>query len=395
MLSVALSAGCGSPTPTSSPTPTPSPLPSADLRAQVDAVVASVPAVRELQPTREVPYEFITREQFQEDLVELNDADVPLQVRQAEERLYKRLGLLPADADLDALVQELYGAQVLAYYQPENGQFYVIGGDKPLGATDKIVVAHEYTHALQDQHFNLKDNTISDPEQGDAQLAQLAVIEGDATLTSQLWASDNLGFGEMLQMLLEGLGQLDESALDDMPLILRRDLEFPYTEGFLFATALHDDGGFGAVNQALQTPPESTEQILHPEKYFAHEAPIEVNLEDISNALGTGWSLVYQQTLGELGIQIMATGGVVPAGAVPGLPVEWPHQDVAEGWGGDRLNMYEGPNDAWRIEWKTDWDTGADAISFRSRISQLSNTFAGSTDIQINDRTVEVSITGS
>jgi hypothetical protein len=387
LLVLGMAIACASPTPTPSPsaqpsaTPVPTSGPSA-LTAQIDAVVASVPAVRELQPTRDVPFQFITREQFQSDLVALNDKDMPVEVRAAEERLLKRLGLLPADSNLDALELELYGGQVLAYYQPEDGHFYIISRDQPFGPTDKIVVAHEYTHALQDQHFDLKDKTISDPTQGDAQLAQLAVIEGDATLTSQLWATDNLGFGDMLQMTLDALTGLDQASMDGIPLVLRRQLEFPYTEGMEFVTTLHDQGGFDAVDAAIQTPPASTEQILHPEKYAAHEAPVPVVLSDASPVLNEGndvWSLPLQETLGELGIQVLATGADQPSFDIPGLPVDWPHQDVAAGWGGDRLNMYEGPDDAWIIDWHTAWDTAADAAEFETRIVQLQSQFGGPT----------------
>ena len=377
-----LIASCASPAPTPSPTVPATPQPTADLTAQIEAVIASVPAVRELQPTRDVPFEFITREQFQADVANLTN-NVPADVRAAEERLYKRLGLLPADADMNALEAQLYGSQVLAYYQPDDGHFYIIGPDESFNPTDKIVVAHEYTHALQDQHFDLKDNTITDPEQG------------DATLTSQLWASSNLGFGDMLQMLLDGFSQLDQSSLQGIPLILRRQLEFPYTEGFAFVTALHDQGGYDAVNEALTTPPASTEQILHPEKYFAHEAPAPVPTHVRVGAVGDPLTLVYSQTLGELGIQVLALGSDALPTDIPGLPVDWPHADVAAGWGGDRLNMYEAPSGAWLVDWTTVWDTGADAISFRSRMDEISGTFTGSTDLQITDQTVEVMVTSN
>jgi hypothetical protein len=400
-LGVALVAGCveiapaPSPTTTLSPSPaaTAQPQPSSALSTQVDAVVATVPAVRELEPTRDVPYEFTTREQFQDDLIELFDAEVPLEVRQAEERLYKRLGLLPEDADLEALVLELYGAQVLAYYQPENGHFYLIGDDQQLSATDKLVVAHEYTHALQDQHFDLND-TVSDLTQGDAQLAELAVIEGDATLTSQLWTTDNLDFGDMLQLLIEGFSQLDEASLDGIPLVLRRQLEFPYTEGFVFATALHEEGGFAALDDALTTPPVSTEQILHPEKYAAGEEPLDVPAPDLLDELGPEWHLAYEQTLGELGIQIIAAGGEIPEGALPGLPVDWPHQEAAAGWAGDRLVMYESTDGHWHIEWTTVWDGEADAIEFEDRINELEGTFAGETTVERGGASVSVDIRG-
>lgn len=372
------------PTPTAvSPTPAPTgqPQPSSELGVQVDAVVATVPAVRQLEPTRDVPYELITREQFIDELVELQDAEVPVEVRKAEERLYKRLGLLPDDADLDALIQELYGAQVLAYYQPENGHFYLIGDDESLSGTDKLVVAHEYTHALQDQHFDLKD-TVSDYTQGDAQLAEIAVIEGDATLTSQLWTTDNLDFGDLLQLLIEGFSQLDAASLDGFPLVLRRQLEFPYTEGFVFATALHEEGGFAAVNDALTTPPVSTEQILHPEKYSADELPVDVPMPGgLDSRMGSGWALVYEQTLGELGIQILATGGEIPDGALPGLPVDWPHQEVAAGWAGDRLKMFENGDGRWAVLWRTVWDTPGDADEFETRLEDLTSGLTGTSRI--------------
>jgi hypothetical protein len=382
--------GCTGPTPTPSPTLAPTPQPAADLTAEINSVTASVPAVRELQPTRDVPSEFITREQFQANVEELFNTDSTPEERATEERLYKRLGLLPTDADMDALINELYGAQVAAYYNPDDGKFYVIRRDSPFNATDKIIVAHEYTHALQDQHFDLKNNTITDNSQGDAQLAQLAVIEGDATLTSQLWGTANLGLSDMIQMLIDGFSELDQSSLAGVPLVLRRQLEFPYTEGFTFATALHDRGGYEDVNAAITTPPASTEQILHPDKYFAHEGPVEISMPDISSSLGAGWSLAYQQTMGELMIQILATGGETPSVDIPGLPADWPHADVAEGWNGDRLNMYENTDGSWLIGWQTHWDTQADAISFRSRIDQLTGTFGGTVDLRIDSADVDV-----
>ncbi len=389
---VLLVVGCTGPTPTPSPTLAPTPQPAADLTAEINSVTASVPAVRELQPTRDVPSEFITREQFQADVEELFNTDSTPEERAAEGRLYKRLGLLPPDADMDALISQLYGAQVAAYYNPEDGKFYVIRRDSPFNATDKIIVAHEYTHALQDQHFDLKNNTITDNSQGDAQLAQLAVIEGDATLTSQLWATDNLGVGDMIQMLIDGFSELDQSSLEGVPLVLRRQLAFPYTEGFEFATALHDKGGYDDVNAAIATPPASTEQIIHPDKYFAHEGAISIDIPDLSSSLGAGWSLAYKQTLGELGIQILAAGDERPPVDIPGFPAEWPHADVAAGWNGDRLQMYENTGGSWSIVWQTNWDTQADAIAFRARMDELTGQFDGQVDLKIDGPTVDVTI---
>jgi hypothetical protein len=86
---------------------------------------------------------------------------------------------------------------------------------------------------------------------------------------------------------------------------------------------------------------------------------------------------MYEQTMGELGIQILAAGGETPQVDIPGIPADWPHADVAAGWGGDRLRMYENETGQWLITWETAWDTGTDASEFAARIRELAATFAG------------------
>lgn len=370
-----------------------------NLAEQIDEVISEVPAVRELDTLSAVPYEFITREQFRDDLIEIAFEDVPEATRAAEERLLKRLGLLPDDADLDQLLIDLYGGQVAAFYRPDTKRFYIIQGDKPFGPSDKIIVAHEYTHALQDQHFDLEGTRIKDLSEGDATLGQLAAVEGDATLTMQLWAQANLSSNEWLQVGLEALAQLQDQTLANMPPILRRQLEFPYAEGFVFVQDVHGSGGFAAVNESLQDAPESTEQVLHPEKYYADEQPADVQTEDMSSELGPGWSRVYEQTIGELIMQVLLAGDETPEGAIPGLPADWPHAEAAAGWGGDRLVMYEGPDGAWLIDWQTAWDTQADTDEFASRVIELQPTLEGHLVVdpgpELNGRRIQVMLADS
>lgn len=347
------------------------------LAAEIDGVIAQVPAIRQLSADAIVPYEFISREQFEHDLIELAFEEVPEETRAAEERLLKRLDLLPDDADLDQLLIDLYGGQVAAFYRPDNGRFYIIQRDQPFGPADKIIVAHEYTHALQDQHFDLEGTRITDPAEGDAALGQLAVIEGDATKTMQLWAEQNLSPDEMFQVLLESLGQLDDPTLANLPPVLRRQLEFPYSEGFSFVNELYANGGYEAINGAIQDPPSSTEQILHFDKYLANEAPVDVTLPDLSVTLGEGWQGVYRQTLGELLMQVWAAGGELPPETIPGLPGDWPHAEAVAGWGGDRLAMYEHDDGRWVVSWITTWDSDPDADEFFARAHELAPSLDG------------------
>jgi hypothetical protein len=353
------------------------------LAAQIDAVVAQVPPIRELEPLVDVPYEFITREQFRDDLIDLQFSEIPEATRQAQERLLKRLGLLPADADLDQLLIDLYGGQVAAFYRSDTKRFYIIQRDQPFGPADKIIVSHEYTHALQDQHFDLEGKRIKDISEGDAVLGQLAAVEGDATLTMQLWANGHLSIGEAIQAAAESLAQLNDPVYANLPWVLKRQVEFPYAEGLAFITSLHDIGGYDAVNAALNDAiPSSTEQVLHPEKYTADEAPVPVSPPDRAPQLGGGWTSVYEQTMGEALMQVWAAGDEPPPVLLPGLPLDWPHADAVDGWGGDRLLMYEGPNGAWAIEWQTAWDTTTDAAEFEARVRELGSQLGGPSDVR-------------
>jgi hypothetical protein len=359
-------------------TPTPDGTPGPDVRAEIDAIIAQIPPLRELDPLREVPYEFVTRAQFQADLQDLVDEETDPEELAREERLLKRLGLLPPDLDLRETILELYGSQVAAFYRPDTGAFYVIGQQQALGPYDRMVIAHEYTHALQDQHHDLEGSRITDPSEGDAALAQLAAIEGDATLLMFYWGLENLTQQE-LASLGDSLNPADLELLEAMPPILRRQLEFPYNDGFFFALEVFTTGlgGWDAINDTLANPPATTEQVLHPAKYRAGEPAVPVQIPDLTGALGAGWTRSSEQTMGELNIQVWVGGGEEPIETFPGLPPEQPYAEVAAGWGGDRLAMYEAGDDGWAIAWEIAWDTDADAEAFLSRARELQDTLDG------------------
>ena len=337
--------------------------------------------MRGLDPLTDVPYEFISRQQFTDDLIEIAFAEVPEEIRDAEERMLKRLGLIPQEADLEQLYIDLYGAGVLAYYRDDVKRFYIIETGEPFGPGDKVTVSHEYVHALQDQHFDLTGTRIDDLSEGDAALGQIGAIEGDATLTMQLWAQTNLSEMEMFEYLFDSIGQVGEIDFDDIPWVLRRQLEYPYSDGYLFAQGIHAAGGFDAINETIADPPESTEQVLHPEKYAADEQPVHAFSPDLASSLGEGWADVYQQTMGELLMQVFAAGDETPNQPIPGLPVEWAHTETVAGWGGDRLRMYENTRGDWGIVWSTAWDTAADGAEFHVRAQALQSRLGGVSDL--------------
>ena len=132
-------------------------------------------------------------------------------------------------------------------------------------------------------------------------------------------------------------------------------------EGLAFADTLYQQGGWPAVDAAYDRLPESTEQILHPEKYLAEEGPKPVEASVTVDDLGDGWTERRADSVGELGISVWLESSAGPAVAA----------EAAAGWGGDRAVLLEGPDEAWLLSWLTSWDTPADAEEFTAAAADL------------------------
>ena len=136
------------------------------------------------------------------------------------------------------------------------------------------------------------------------------------------WAAGNLSQAELLEVVAAGSDPAVQAVMDRTPAILRDTLTFPYTSGFGFVTAAQTKGGWPAVDALYAKMPESTEQILHADKYAAGEAPIAVTLPaDLASRLGAGWSVPLQDTFGEYQLSIwLRENGVPAADATPRRP---------------------------------------------------------------------------
>ena len=152
-----------------------------------------------------------------------------------------------------------------------------------------------------------------------------------------------------------------------MPAVLRESLLFPYISGTSFVQGIQAQGGWDAVNDALGKPPSSTEQILHPEKYEAGEAPKLVDLpDDLAARLGAGWSVGLEDTLGELQLKLWLANGPNRAASPQDMSTT-----AAAGWGGDRVAILSGPSGATAVVIDTAWDSPADAAEFATQARLL------------------------
>jgi hypothetical protein len=340
-------------TPGSSGAPTASGNPATEVYA---GIRADVIAIRGLRPAKSVDPVTIDETQLRANLAAEFDADNPPAELKSSEDTLIALGLLPPGASMKAIMLDFQGSQVAGYYSPDKDELFVISRSGGIGAAELVTYAHEFTHQLQDQDIGLDKLGIDVADQSDRSLGRLALVEGDAVSVQTAWMLANLTPEQMGELLQSALDPAAMAALQRAPLFVRETALFPYQDGLSFVTQLSATGGYSAIDAAYKAPPDSTEQVIHPEKYAAREAPIKVELpSDLATTAGAGWAVAAQDTLGELITRVWLTAGGVPVAQA---------REAAAGWGGDRLALLRGPSGATGIAWLTEWDTPADAEDF-------------------------------
>ncbi|HEX5603093.1 MAG TPA: hypothetical protein VFX63_11105 [Pyrinomonadaceae bacterium] len=308
--------------------------------------------LRELSILRSVKSGAQSRREIERMIVKNLDTDTTPAEMHAAEVLLKVFGLAPKEFAYRTFLIKLLTEQVAGYYDPKAQQFYLADWIEFEG--QKPVMAHELTHALQDQHFNLKRFENWPKGDSDAELAAHALIEGDATLAMTLYMAKN---PLVALAFIRSLGG-DESTqqFKQAPRALRESLLFPYEEGSAWATQVYKRGGWEMVSRAFTTLPQSSEQILHADKYFSYEAPQKLALPDFKSVLGPTWKRIDYDVNGEWGNYLILDQFLNDATI---------SKRASAGWGGDRFALYEtGKPDEFFVAQLTAWDTPLDAQEF-------------------------------
>lgn len=293
----------------------------------------------------DVPLDFMTRDQMAAYVKDMLNSEYPAEKASADARLLRAFGLLEAGIDLRALRTRLLLENVAGFYdeRPGRKRLYAVSSDRRLTPSNQLILAHELRHALQDQYADIHGqlpDSVGDFD--DRRMAQLSLLEGDATLLMERFLVKRLpGGGEALD--LSGLS-LPADAVPGAPPILRDQLVLPYLLGRNFASAIWKKGGGDALKAAWLNPPDSTEQVLHPEKFLDREAPREVEMGQAP----AGGRLLLEGVLGEMLIRTLLGEG---------------SDQAAAGWGGDRFRLWDCRGRTLLV-WRGVWDTPADAGEF-------------------------------
>lgn len=355
--------GTASPTPTATAVPTASDEPSAsqapaspdaeEILATLREIEEQVIAIRGLERADIGDPDIIGRDELAIELQELFDEEYPPEDRERDNRVLRALGLLDDDQDVAELQLQLLGDSVLGFYDDVERRMVVVS-DAGLDAEAKLTYAHEYAHALQDEAFDLDSLGTDELGEDDRALARTALVEGDATVVMLAWALEHLTPQELMEI---GTGT-ELPDLTGIPSWMVNQLEWPYTSGQLWVGTLAGDPlapDFAAVDAAWADPPDTTEQVIEPGAWDAREPALPVELPDLAAVLGDGWEVLDTTPIGQASIGIILEHhGASPVDA----------DAAARGWGGDRVTVATGPDDAFAVAWRLAWDTPADATEF-------------------------------
>ncbi len=220
----------------------------------------------------------------------MNDEDT--QRLRRSELVLKKFGLLPRDFNLQTFLLALLKEEIAGYYDPKTKTVNML--DWVPIEEQEPVMAHELTHALQDQDINLqkfmkkgdkdlgelkKDPTPEDIENDEIDNAREAVIEGQAQAMMFQYALAPTGHSITSNPAL--VGAMEEETLtgtpgtkvfNEAPIFLKESLTFPYSYGMDFIIKLMQAGGKDKAFPALlKNPPHTTRQIMQPDTYLAGE----------------------------------------------------------------------------------------------------------------------------
>ncbi|GEM_PF-1055806 len=344
----------------------------------IQAVKKELKILRGLDFKRDVPWSYKSREELMKTFSSEIQSEKNKDEMAKSSAFLTWMHLVPDGFDLSAFLGSYLSENVAGFYQPRTKTFYLtrdkVDAELPENLTQskidpqKITALHEMDHALQDQYFDLVKLMTDGRKAGndDIDIMIRTFIEGDATYVT----IDGL-YKEL------NLDLLTASSLDDVirllfctasskkskqaPSFLRASFSAPYVEGFHFVKEVILQGGWDLVNGIYDDLPDSTEQILHPQKYLVQrDFPYTVSMASIADEMPEGWKKLEENTLGELQLKLVFNS-IFPSAN---------RSAAYEGWGGDTYRIYTRDKELFAI-WLTVWDTPKDANEFFDGYAKL------------------------
>jgi hypothetical protein len=298
----------------------------------------------------------VSQEEIGRDLLEYADIAYPRAQFARRSVAWDTIGVIPDGTSLRDAYESYGSGQVIGYYDTVTGELKFTGSESP-SPLERITLAHELTHAIDDQRFGLERLDVLGAECRDEDAAAaLALVEGNATFFMLRWARTFLTAVEQLQVGVEAATQ--DTSTEGIPPFVTRLQAWPYDQGMRFISALDARGGLDAVDEAFLDLPTSTEQIIHPERY-PNDAPTPVDVPDLSAELGEGWDDLDVMAIGEAWLQIALGLRLDGSDAGP----------AAAGWDGGTYRAWSDGSET-AVVLSTAWDGPNDAQEFATAMNE-------------------------
>ena len=294
--------------------------------AAIPADIADLSRITGLKPLKKVQYDTMNREQLKRYLDRKVKEELKPEEIRIQELTLKRLGLVPQDFQLAKAMIDLMAEQAEAFYDYHQKKLFLVQGTEDADPIQEAALLHELAHALADQHFQL-DKFIKRGKTDDSSLARAAVMEGQATWIMYEWMANKAGQSMLKNAALANMMSARSGSvtaqypvLGGAPLYLRASLLFPYTEGLRFQQAVLDKMGQAGFSEVFKSAPQNSQQILHPEKYFAGVKSVEPKLPLVARP--ERYKELATATMGEFDYSVLLQqyAGQEEADAVP---VHW------------------------------------------------------------------------
>lgn len=335
----------------------------AELLKTADDMIRVTTRLRNLEPTSPIERGVKTRDEIAQYLNEEVRKNYNESELKKEGTLLRILGLIPDSMDYKDFVLKLYSEQVAGFYDGDKKTFYIASWLS--AAEQKPVMVHELDHALQDQHFDIMKVVKNDRRDGngDVSMAHQALFEGDATVVMLNYTLEpaKRTFSQLPDLALAmrtllGSMQSQFPVFKSAPQYLQESMFFPYAYGAAFMQkAWTQNPSWESINKIYKDLPSSTEQILHPDKYFGtRDEPKPVDAEAISARLGSDWKVIYKNVFGEFSLSLMLDLHMSEERA----------RRSAAGWGGDQILLLENGTGKNAILVNTVWDSESEAAEF-------------------------------
>jgi hypothetical protein len=259
-----------------------------------------------------------------------------------EENIYKGLLMISQDIDLYEVKLGWIGMFHAAKW---NGKIYVV--EERFDVTNEFKATSTFVHELT--HIAQEDYSLPSRTKFDGSKALSSLKEGDATLMANTFKND--GIVPEPASILKSISSSIPEAIDKLN-------RFVYRYGLEFVKQLYnyDENSWSSINEAYKNPPNTTEQIIHIEKYLQQENALTVQ----PTLVEENWNLNLTEHFGEYFILVMLDKW---------LPVE-SAELAAEGWGGDLFNYYENGDD-FLFTWDILWDSNEDANEFYNTFKEM------------------------